>query len=100
MKQPELVRFILSQTFSLPGESENDLTEIHYRDFEFFRELIERGNQNGEFNCLDAASAALALQGIIDINIVSFLKMNHDTDFLSLKRAQEITETFLYGINQ
>ena len=84
--------------FSLPGESENDLTEIHYRDYEFFRDLIERGNASGEIVCPDTLSAALALQGIIDINIVSFLKMNHDPDFLSRERAREITKTFLHGI--
>ncbi|MGI9055712.1 MAG: TetR/AcrR family transcriptional regulator [Pyrinomonadaceae bacterium] len=99
LKQPELVRFLLSQTFNLPGEYDNDLTEIHYRDYEFFRDLIERGNERGELNCKDTVSAALALQGIIDINIVSFLKMNHDPDFLSPKRAREITKMFLNGIN-
>ncbi|MEO6589516.1 MAG: TetR/AcrR family transcriptional regulator [Pyrinomonadaceae bacterium] len=99
LKQPELVRFILAQTFDLPGETKNDLTEIHYRDYEFFRDLIERGNERGELNCKDTISAALALQGIIDINIVSFLKMNHDTDFLSPKRAKKITKMFLNGIN-
>lgn len=100
LKQPELVRFLLSQTFNLPGESDNDLTEIHYRDYEFFRQLIERGNESGELNCKDTISAALALQGIIDINIVSFLKMNHEKDFLSPKRAREITKMFLSGINE
>lgn len=100
LKQPELVRFILSQTFSLPGESENDLTEIHYRDYEFFRDLIERGNLRDELNCADTMSAALALQGIIDINIASFLKMEHEADFLAPKRAREITEMFLHGINK
>lgn len=100
LKQPELVRFLLSQTFNLPGEYENDLTEILYRDYEFYREMIERGNERGELQCADTISAALALQGIIDINIVSFLKMNHDPDFLSPKRAKEITKMFLYGINK
>jgi AcrR family transcriptional regulator len=100
LRQPELVRFLLAQTFNVPGEYENDLTEILYRDYEFFRELIERGNASGEFDCPDAMSAALALQGIIDINIVSFLKMNHDPEFLSAARAGEITRTFLHGINQ
>lgn len=97
--QPELVRFLLAQTFNLPGESEIDLTEIHYRDYEFFRELIERGNASGEFDCADTLSAALALQGIIDINIVSYLKMNHETDFLSPARARTLAGTFLNGIN-
>lgn len=99
LKQPELVRFVLAQTFSLPGESGNDLTEIHYRDYEFFRDLIERGNVRGELLCADTVSAALALQGIIDINIASFLKMRHEPDFLSRERAREITEMFLHGIN-
>lgn len=99
LQQPELVRFVLAQTFSLPGESENDLTEIHYRDYEFFRQLIERGNERGELHCADPMSAALALQGIIDINIASFLKMEHDADFLSAARAREITQMFLNGIN-
>jgi AcrR family transcriptional regulator len=99
LRQPELVRFLLAQTFNVPGESENDLTEILYRDYEFFRRLIERGNASGELNCADEMSAALALQGIIDINIVSFLKMNHDPDFLSPERARAIAETFLHGID-
>jgi AcrR family transcriptional regulator len=98
VKQPELVRFVLAQTFSLPGESENDLTELHYRDYEFFRDLIERGSERGEIFCQDSMSAALALQGIIDINIASFLKMQHEPDFLSAERAREITEMFLHGI--
>lgn len=98
LKQPELVRFVLAQTFNLPGEPECDLTEIHYRDYEFFSELIERGNRSGEFACADTISAALALQGIIDINIVSFLKMKHDPDFLSPERARAITQMFLSGI--
>jgi AcrR family transcriptional regulator len=99
VKQPELVRFVLAQTFSLPGESKSDLTEIHYRDYEFFRDLIERGSERGEITCQDSMSAALALQGIIDINIASFLKMQHEPDFLSASRACEITELFLNGIN-
>jgi len=99
LRQPELVRFLLAQTFNLPGESESDLNEILYRDYEFFRDLIERGNASGELRCPDPMSAALALQGIIDINIVSFLKMNHDPDFLSAERARAIAETFLYGID-
>lgn len=99
LKQPELVRFILAQTFNLPGESENDLTEIHYRDYEFFRDLIKRGNMRGDLNCADTVSAALALQGIIAVNIASFLKMEHEADFLSPQRAREITEMFLHGIN-
>jgi AcrR family transcriptional regulator len=100
LKQPELVRFVLAQTFNLPDESAINLTEIHYRDYQFFHDLIDRGNQRGELNCRDTSSAAIALQGIIDINIVSFLKMNHDEEFLSPQRAGEITRTFLYGINQ
>jgi AcrR family transcriptional regulator len=99
LRQPELVRFLLAQTFNLPGEYENDLTEIHYRDYEFFRDLIERGNASGEFACADTLSAALALQGIIAINIVSFLKMNHERDFLSAERAQEVAKMFLAGIS-
>lgn len=98
LRQPELVRFLLAQTFNLPGESENDLTEIHYRDYEFFRDLIERGNAAGEFDCADTLSAALALQGIIAINIVSFLKMGHEKDFLCAERARALAETFLHGI--
>ena len=99
LRQPELVRFLLAQTFNLPGEHEIDLTEIHYRDYEFFRELIERGNASGELQCADSMSAALALQGIIAINIVSFLKMNHEPVFLSADRARELAETFLHGID-
>ena len=98
LRQPELVRFLLAQTFNLPGEYENDLTEIHYRDYEFFRALIERGNASGELDCADTLSAALALQGIIDINIVSYLKMNHEKEFLSAARAREVAEMFLDGI--
>ena len=98
LKQPALVRFLLAQTFNLPGEHENDLTEIHYRDYEFFRALVERGNASGEFDCPDTLSAALALQGIIDINIVAYLKMNHEQEFLSLERAKAVAKMFLDGI--
>lgn len=99
LASPELVRFVLAQTFALPGESEFDLTEVHYRDYRFFFDLIESGNLSGEINCRDVMSAALSLQGIIDINIVSFLKMDHEADFLSDKRAYSIAETFLNGIS-
>lgn len=98
LKQPELVRFLLAQTFNLPGEYENDLTEIHYRDYEFFRALIERGNASGELACADTLTAALALQGIIAINIVSYLKMNNENDFLSPERARAVADMFLDGI--
>jgi len=98
LKQPELVRFLLAQTFDLPGESESDLNEVLYRDYEFFLELIERGNDAGELRCADPMSAALALQGIIDINIVSYLKMDHESDFLSAARARAVAAMFLDGI--
>jgi AcrR family transcriptional regulator len=100
LEQPELVRFVLSLTFDLPGESSGDLTGINYRHYQFFYDLIERGINKGELDCPDVMSAALALQGIIDINIVSFLKMGQDTDFLSNKRASKITDMFLDGINR
>ncbi|MEZ5424726.1 MAG: TetR/AcrR family transcriptional regulator [Pyrinomonadaceae bacterium] len=100
LEQPELVRFVLSVTFALPGEVKTDLTEIHYRDYEFFQQIIERGNRTGEINCPDPGSAALALQGTIAINIVSFLKMGHEEDFLAPARARAIARTFLNGISQ
>ena len=100
LEQPELVRFVLSLTFALPGESGGDLTEIHYRDYQFFYDLIERGNHTGELVCADVMTAALALQGIIDINIVSFLKMGQEADFLSPERARAVTKMFLSGIGQ
>ena len=100
LAQPELVQFVLSLSFPLPDEQAIDLRQIHQRDYEFFREIIERGTASGELNCADTVSAALMLQGAIAINIMSFLKMKHDADFLSPERAREVADALLDGIVQ
>jgi hypothetical protein len=52
----------------------------------------------GEFNCVDAGDAAIALQGIIAINIMSYLKMGHPPEFLSSTRARDAANVLLQGI--
>ena len=98
LAQPELVQFVLSLSFPLPDEQAIDLREIHQRDYEFFRDIIERGVNSDELRCADTVSAALMLQGAIAINIMSFLKMKHDADFLSPERAREVADVLLAGI--
>ncbi len=100
LEQPELLRFVLAVTFALPEETKCDLRPAHLRDFEFFQDIIRRGNESDEINCADTGSAALALQGTIAINIVSYLKMENDKDFLSEERARRMTTMFFAGINQ
>lgn len=98
LAQPELVHFVLSLTFPLPDEQTVDLREIHQRDYEFFKQIVERKLERGEIEPTDAPTAALALQGAIAINIMSFLKMGHDKDFLGSERARVVAETFINGI--
>jgi hypothetical protein len=89
---------VIAHTFSLPEEKPIDLTAAHSRDYEFLRGVIEHGIASGEFACDDAGNAALALQGMIAINIMSFLKMGHEPAFLSRERADSVAEMFLTGI--
>lgn len=99
LAQPDLARFVLSLTFALPNEQNVDLKQAHQRDYEFFSQIIERGIRRGEMVCQDVVSAALALQGAIAINVMSFLQMNHAPDFLDAKRAAAVAKTFLEGIS-
>ncbi|MFN2493339.1 MAG: TetR/AcrR family transcriptional regulator [Pyrinomonadaceae bacterium] len=96
---PDLVRFVVALTFALPEDHTIDLSVIHSRDYESFRALIERGMRTGEFNCEDAGDAAIALQGLIAINIMSYLKMVHPPEFLSATRAREVANILLQGIS-
>lgn len=98
LAEPKLVHFVLSLTFPLPDEQTVDLQPIHLRDYEFFKQIIERGLEREEIKPISTVTAALALQGTIAINIMSFLKMRHDADFLSETRAREVAEVFLSGI--
>ncbi|MEP6924883.1 MAG: TetR/AcrR family transcriptional regulator [Pyrinomonadaceae bacterium] len=99
LAEPALVHFVLSLTFPLPDEQTIDLQPIHLRDYEFFKQIIERGQTRAEINQkVDSVTAALALQGTIAINIMSFLKMGHEIDFLSNVRAKQVAEFFLGGI--
>lgn len=98
LSQPELLRFVLSMTFTLPEEHGIDFKSKHLRDYEFFHALIERGIRSGELICRDTMSAALALQGIVAVNIMSFLEMEHEADFLSPERARTVADIFIGGI--
>jgi AcrR family transcriptional regulator len=98
LSQPELLRFVLSLTFALPDEHGIDVKTKHLRDYEFFYELIKQGTDQGQLHCCDTASAALALQGIIAVNIMSFLEMGHESDFLSPTRARDVADIFLGGV--
>jgi len=95
---PDLVRFVVALTFALPEDKPIDLTAIHSRDHQFFRAVIERGMASGEFDCADPGDAAMALQGLIAINIMSYLKMGHQPEFLSPGRARDVTAVLLQGI--
>ena len=95
---PDLVRFVVALTFALPEDKPIDLTAIHSRDHEFFRTVIGRGMTSGEFDCADAGNAAMALQGLIAINIMSYLKMGHQPEFLSPRRARDVADILLRGI--
>lgn len=95
---PDLVRFVVALTFALPEDHSIDLTAIHSRDHEFFSALIERGISTGEFDSVNPGDAAIALQGLIAINIMSFLKMGHGPEFLSPDRARDVANILLNGI--
>jgi AcrR family transcriptional regulator len=95
---PDLVRFVVALTFALPEDHSLDLSAIHSRDHESFRALIELGMRTGEFECVNAGDAAIALQGLIAINIMSYLKMGHGPEFLSARRARDVGDILLQGI--
>lgn len=95
---PDLVRFVVALTFALPDDHSIDLSAIHSRDHEAFRALIEHGISTGEFDCVNSGDAAIALQGLIAINIMSYLKMGHSPDFLSSARARDVANVLLQGI--
>jgi AcrR family transcriptional regulator len=98
LQEPDLVRFVIALTFALPEDKPVDFKILHNRDYEFFRALIERGIAHRELREVDAGEAAIALQGLITINIMSFLKMDKSPDFLSLDRARALAEVLLNGI--
>jgi len=98
LQEPDLVRFVVALTFALPEDKPVDFKLLHNRDYEFFRAIIERGISRKELKPIDAGEAALALQGLIIINIMSFLKMDKTADFLSLERAKALAEVLLQGI--
>jgi AcrR family transcriptional regulator len=95
---PDLVRFVIALTFALPEEKPLDLTAVHRRDYEFFLQMIETGMARGELDCANAGDTAIALQGLIAINIMSYLKMGHGPEFLSPTRAREAANVLLRGI--
>ena len=95
---PDLVRFVVALTFDLPDDHSIDLSAIHSRDHESFRALIEHGMSTGEFECANSGDAAIALQGLIAINIMSYLKMGHGPEFLSSGRARDVANVLLQGI--
>ena len=97
LEQPELCRFALAMVFALPEENPVDFHEILDRDHAVYREMIERGVERGELDCADPIEAALALQGTITINVMSFLKMGHPPEFLSAERARQIAAVLLAG---
>lgn len=98
LANPQLVQFVLSLSFSLPEEQGIDLRTVHQRDYEFYRDIIQRGLDRDEFCCDDVVASALALQGNIAINIMSYLKMGHTPDFLSEKHAHEVAKVLFDGI--
>jgi AcrR family transcriptional regulator len=95
---PDLVRFVVALTFALPEDHAIDLSAIHRRDHESFRSLIEHGMSTGEFDCMNSGDAAIAVQGLIAINIMSYLKMGHPPEFLSSARARDVANLLLQGI--
>jgi AcrR family transcriptional regulator len=100
LEQPELCRFALAMVFALPEENPVDFHAILDRDHAVYREMIERGVERGELACTNPAEAALALQGTITINVMSFLKMGHPPEFLSAERARQIAAVLLAGFEQ
>ncbi|MBL8150761.1 MAG: TetR/AcrR family transcriptional regulator [Blastocatellia bacterium] len=100
LAHPDLVRFVLALTFALPEERPVDVREFHKRDYEFFLKIVERGIERGEFHCIDATEAAITLQGLIAINIMSFLQMDQTPEFLSSERARLLSRVLLNGIEK
>jgi AcrR family transcriptional regulator len=98
LESPDLVRFVAALTFALPDDKPLDLRPLHNRDYEFYRSIIERGMTRKELRCNDAGEAAIALQGLITINIMSFLQMEKTTDFLAPARARAVAAVLLEGI--
>lgn len=98
LQEPDLVRFVIALTFALPEDKPLDLATLHERDYKFFQSIIQNGITNGELRSIDAGEAAIALQGLITINIMSFLQMSKPPDFLSLERAQAVADVLLTGI--
>ena len=97
LEQPELCRFALAMVFALPEENPVDVHDVLDRDHAFYREMVERGVARGELRCADPAEAALALQGTITINVMSYLKMGHPPEFLSTARARQIAAVLVDG---
>lgn len=98
LKFPEEVRFALAYTFTLRDEHPIDLTDIHNRDYQFFCDLMKRGVERRELVCADYTEAAITLQGVITINMMSYLKMGASPEFLSPQRAKDITALLLKGL--
>lgn len=98
LASPDLVRFVIALTFALPDDKPFDARPFHERDFGFYRAIIERGMERKELSCEDAGEAALALQGSITINIMSFLQMEKPTEFLSPARARAVANVLFEGI--
>jgi TetR/AcrR family transcriptional regulator len=98
LQEPDLVRFVIALTFALPEDKPLDVRPFHNRDYEFLREIIERGIKSKELRNVDVGEAALSLQGLITINIMSFLQMDKPAEFLSSDRARTLAEVLLQGI--
>ncbi|MCS6884690.1 MAG: TetR/AcrR family transcriptional regulator [Acidobacteriota bacterium] len=98
LAETDLVRFVVALTFALPEDRPEDFSKYLTRDYEFFRSIIERGIERGELCCKDAGEAAIALQGIIAVNILSFLQMGQGKEFLSPERARILADILLNGI--
>lgn len=100
LEETDLVRFVIALTFALPEERPGDFRSYLTRDYEFLRSIIERGIERGELKCRDAGEAAIALQGLIAVNIMSFLQMEQTPEFLSPERAQVLADVLLDGIRR
>ncbi len=100
LKETDLARFVIALTFALPEERPGDFRSYLTRDYEFLRSIIERGMERGEFKCKDAGEAAIALQGLIAVNIMSFLQMEQAREFLSPERARVLADVLLDGIRK
>jgi AcrR family transcriptional regulator len=98
LESPDLMRFVIALTFALPDDKPLDMRPLHNRDYEFYRSIIERGMARGELRCPDAGEAAIALHGLITINIMSFLQMEKTAEFLSPERARALAGVLLEGI--